>query len=167
MSYQNPPISESGRRREYQYAVAHEKLQADPELAAAEGRAGPLLITAYFAVMVFFVCVVLYGLNHQRNEAEETGAATMAAPAENASPPPAPKQQPNTQQGNQGGPNPSAKQPQAQPQQNPPPAKQQAKPANGQQGQQPANGQPQQAQPNAQQPKQAPAAQQQTPAPKQ
>jgi len=158
MSYQNPPISESGRRREYQYAAARDgRLQADPELRAAEGRAGPLLITAYFAVMVFFVCVVLYGLNHQRNEAEETGAATTPAPAENASPPPASKQQPNTQQGNQGGPNPPAKQPQAQPQQNPPPAKQQAKPANGQQGQQPANNQPQQ----------APAAQQQKPAPKQ
>jgi hypothetical protein len=155
MSYQNPPIPESERRREYQYAVAHEKLQADPELAAAEGRAGPLLITAYFVVAAFFVCVVLYGLNHQRNEAEETGA-TAAAPTENSSAPPAPTQQPNTQQGNQGGPNPPAKQPQAQPQQNPPPAKQQAKPTNGQP-----------APPNAQQNQPAQPAQNQSPAAKQ
>jgi hypothetical protein len=167
MNYQNPPMkSPSHGETSYERAVRKDTPQPDFELASAEGNAGVIAILGYLAAMVFVICFVLYGLNHQRSE---TGVPTTAAgapqtsapaPAANtATTPPAPTQQPNPQQGNQGGPNPTANQKQAQPQQNPPAARQQAKPANGQQGQQP--------QPNAQQPAQPPAAQQQAPAPKQ
>ena len=103
MSYQNPHSSKAFHG-EYDHAVA-------PEPAAEVHPASPFLIGAYFVAAAFLIFVVLYGLNHQRNETEETGAATAVAPTENAAPPPAPTQQPNAQQGNQGG-NPPAKQPQ-------------------------------------------------------
>lgn len=45
----------------------------------SEGRATPLLIGAYSAAMIFFVCLVLYGINNQRNEMEETSTPPAAA----------------------------------------------------------------------------------------
>lgn len=50
----------------------------------AEGEASPLLIGAYFTAMIFFVCLVLYGLNYQQGE---TGQATATAEAPAASSP--------------------------------------------------------------------------------
>jgi hypothetical protein len=132
MTHQNPPISETPRRREYEYAAARDaRLQADPELLADERRVGPFMIGLYVVGMIFAVCLVLYGLAHQREETAETSAT----------PPSASTQQPSSQQGAQGGMNAPAQQ---QPQQNPP--------AQPQQNQQPP---PQQNQPqNAPVPKQ-------------
>jgi hypothetical protein len=169
MNYQDPPIKGSSYgETNYERAVRKDTPQPDLELASAEGNASVIAILGYFAALVFVICFVLYGLNHQGSETPVAAAPAAQAPAANNAAPPAPTQQPNPQQGNQGGPNPAANQKQAQPQQNPPPAQQQAKPANGQQAK-PANGQQgQQPQPKAQQPaQQPPAAQPQAPAPKQ
>jgi hypothetical protein len=145
MNYQNPPWN--GQASDSSYASAAEqdrRLQPDPELASSEGRAGPIAVTIYFALMAFFVAVVLYGLNHQRSETGEPATAA-GAPATSA---PAPAPQPQT--------------PQAEGNQANPPAAQQAqpgRPANGQQqpGQQPAAQQPATpSQPNAQQQNQQP-----------
>lgn len=161
MSYQNPPISESPRRREYSYAATRDaRVQAEHKLVDAAHQAGPWLIAAYFAAMVFFVSVVLYGLNHQRTETGEpaTAAGAPAAGASTSAPAPEAQPQQKPEAGNQQGGTPLAGQQQ---QQGQPKA-----PATGQQGQ-PQQGQQQPAQP--QQNSQQPAAKQnqQQPAPKQ
>jgi len=78
----------------YENAVARDlRLQADPELAASEGRASPSMIMIYFSAMVFAVCVVFYGLSHHSEEIAATNPApsetmqtAQVAPAENTTP---------------------------------------------------------------------------------
>jgi hypothetical protein len=125
MTYQHSLTPVTRARSEYEYAVEKDAtLQMDPELATAEGKAGPLKIAIYFAIMAFALLVVFYGMINQRDETVERNAP---ATAEQSAPPQAPPAtgapqaaQFNPQQGTQGGPNPPANQPQAQPQQNPP-----------------------------------------------
>lgn len=141
MNYQNPPLQGQAKNTTYDYESAAKKdarLQADLELASSEGRATFPAVAVYFSAMVFIVCVVLWGLNHQRDETVTNASAPAAeAPAaDNAAAPPAPVQQPNSQQRTQGGPNPPPNQ--KQPQQNPPPAQQQAKQSKQQPAQQQA-----------------------------
>lgn len=142
MNYQDPPLHGQAKNATYDYESAAEKdarLQADPELASSEGHATLPTIAVYFTAMVFIVCVVLWGLNHQRDETV-TNASTPAAEAPASDAGQAPQQgnanQPQGQSNPQGQANAPAKQPQGQ---NPPP-KQQS------QGQQPPV-QPQQNQP--------------------
>lgn len=130
---------------------ANESFHRPIRHGVAEGEAAPLLIAAYFTAMVFFVCLVLYGLNHQQSEPAQ---ATTAAEAPAATSPVPASQTPQPQN--------NASQP-AQPSQQQPNAPQGGQPANTQ----PPQGQSQQnAQPAAQQ-KPAPNAQQNAPSPKQ
>jgi len=122
MNYRHPAIPKPPPHSEYEYARAADvdkRLQPDPELAAGEGRAGPLTVAAYIVAMVFFICLVIYGLNNSRDETAET-ASTPAAQDQGA--PPAQQQAP--------------------PRQTPQPAQQQAKPANGGQPGTQQSGQP-------------------------
>lgn len=146
MNYQDPPLHGQAKNVTYDYESAAEKdarLQADPELASSEGRATLPTIAVYFTAMVFIVCVVLWGLNHQRDETV-TNASTPAAEAPANDAGQAPQQgnanQPQGQNNPQGQANAPAKQqsqgqqPPAQPQQNADkPAAQQNQPANAQQ----------------------------------
>jgi type IV secretory pathway VirB10-like protein len=151
MSYQHPPISDMPRRREYSYAATRDaRVQAEHQLAEAAHQAGPWLIAAYFTAMVFFVSVVLYGLNHQRTETGEPATASGAPAASTSAPTPAQETQPQQKpqaSDQQGGTPPAGQQQQGQ----------QAAPKQGAQDQpkQPANFQqqkPAQPQQNSQQP---------------
>lgn len=137
---------------------ANESFHRPIRHGVAEGEAAPLLIGAYFTAMVFFVCLVLYGLNHQQSET----AATTAAEAPAASSPAPAAQAPQPQN--------SDSQP-SQPQQpSAPQGEQPGQPANAQPPQGKSQQQGQQAQPGAQPPAQqnpAPNAQQKAPSPKQ
>ncbi|HWK01388.1 MAG TPA: hypothetical protein VNR41_11840 [Xanthobacteraceae bacterium] len=91
----NDPYSPQSGQFPYESAVERDlRLQADPELAAGEGRASPSMIMIYFAAMVFAVCVVFYGLSHQSEEIVATNSApagkttqtAQVAPAENTTP---------------------------------------------------------------------------------
>jgi hypothetical protein len=89
-----------------------ERLHQHIRHGVAEGRATPLLIATYFAAMVFFICLVLYGLNHQGNEtAQEPPAA--GAPATNSPAASGPAPVPETQQTQNAAPQPSQQQPNA------------------------------------------------------
>ncbi|GEM_PF-5883728 len=123
MSYQNPPISETPRRREYA-AMRDARLQADPEFLADERHVGPFMIGLYFVGMVFAVCLVLYGLAHQREEVAETSATAQQQQAQ-----PQQNQQPAQQQA-QPAQNPGQQNQPAQPQQNQQPPAQQNQPQN-------------------------------------
>lgn len=155
MNYQNPPLQGQAKNTTYDYDSAAKKdarLQADLELASSEGRATFPAVAVYFSAMVFIVCVVLWGLNHQRDETVTNASAPAAeAPANNAGETPQQQGSTNQPQG-QNNPQGQANAPAKQQGQNPPP-KQQS------QGQQPS-AQPQQKQP-------ANAQQQNAPAPKQ
>lgn len=138
MNYQNPPLKGQAKNVTYDYESAAKKdarLQADPELASSEGRATPPAVAVYFSAMVFVVCVVLWGLNHQRDETVTNATAPAAeAPANDAGQTPqqgtapagqqqgnANANQPQGQNNPQGQANAPAKQPQGQ---NPPPKQQ-------------------------------------------
>lgn len=85
MAYQHSLTPGTRVRSEYEYAVEKDAtLQANPELASAEGKAGPLKITIYFAIMVFALLVVLYGMINQRDETvgpNSPAATQQQAPA--------------------------------------------------------------------------------------
>lgn len=136
MNYQNPPLRNQAKNATHDYDHAAEKdarLQADPELASSEGSATLPWVAIYFAAMAFIVCVVLWGLNHQRDETVTNASAPATeAPANDAGQ--APQQQGNAPTGQQQSQNPPPKQ-QSQGQQ--PPA-QQKQPANAQQQNAPA-----------------------------
>ena len=91
----NPPSP----RRLHPSAVHNDNVRGSAEShrhirhGIAEGRATPLLIAVYFTAMVFFVCLVLYGLNHQGAEPGQQTAATNA-PASSAPAPSAPASAP-------------------------------------------------------------------------
>lgn len=174
MNYQNPPLQGQAKNVTDDYGRALEKdarLQADPELASSEGRATLPAVAVYFTAMVFIVCVVLYGLNNQRDETV-TNASAPAAEAAGNNVGETPQQQGNAPAGQQQG-NANANQPQGQNNsqgqanapakqqqgQNPPPKQQ------SQDNQQPT--QPQQGLTQPPQQNQAPNAQQNAPAPKQ
>ena len=86
------------------------RLQADPELQVNEGRAKPaqIVLTAIGALAI--IVLVLYGLNHQRDETQGTTASAPATETTGAAPPagaqgakqqaqqPAPADQPNAAQ---------------------------------------------------------------------
>lgn len=153
MNYQDPPLHGQAKNVTYDESAAEKdaRLQADPELASSEGRATLPAIAVYFTAMVFIVCVVLWGLNHQRDETV-TNASTPAAEAPANDAGQVPQQgnanQPQGQNNQQGQANAPAKQPQGQ---NPPPKQQsqdQQPPA------QPQQNQPVNAQQNAPAPKQ-------------
>jgi hypothetical protein len=146
MNYQNPPLMGQAKNATYDYDRAAEKdarLQA--ELAPSVGRATLPVVAVYFTAMVFIVCIVLYGLNSQRDETVTNASAPAAeAPANNAGD--APQQQGNAPAGQQQGQQPPAQnsaqpaqqQQPAQPQQNSQqPAAPQNQPANAQQQLQP------------------------------
>lgn len=63
------------------------RLQADPELQVSEGRAKPaqIVLTAIGALAI--IVLVLYGLNHQRDETERTTASAPATETTGAAPP--------------------------------------------------------------------------------
>src|SRR5262249_16350934 len=105
------------------------RLQADPELELSEGQAtlGQKLFTALAAVAI--IVVVLYGLTHQRDEAQQTAGGTATPAQTTGAAPPATSQQGKSEAS-------SGQQPGAQPQ---------AKQAPGGQGGNPPQGNQQQA----------------------
>lgn len=78
-----------GGVRQHEVIKQDNELQIDPELAMAEGRAGPGRIAITTAAAIAILVIFFYGMSHQRPETAEPTTATATESSGAATPQPA------------------------------------------------------------------------------